>query len=276
MSNELIYVKQLPVIEEQLQMVKKTVADRVAEMVSLVCTTETLQSVKKTRTTLNAEFKQWEEKRLAVKKQIMKPYENFEAVYDDCVKNEYRNGIEKLNDKIKAVEDDLKKEKELKVARYFYEYAASCGIDFVTFEDAGININLSAGEKKLKEAAKAYIDKVCEDLDIIDAQSEYADEMRVEYKNSRRLSDAITTVVNRHIALEREKEAANQTVTDTQPTPKSESEIPLSPPKIEENNSAETSETYAMTFRVYANLKQLQNLKKYLIDNNIKFEGSNN
>ena len=55
--NEIIVVKQLPVIVEQLAQVKETVIQRVQTATSLVCTDETVKEVKKARAELNAEFK---------------------------------------------------------------------------------------------------------------------------------------------------------------------------------------------------------------------------
>ena len=63
MNNELIVVKQLPVIQEQLQQAKKAVSARVEAACSLVCNEDTVKSVKEERAKLNKEFKLWEEKR---------------------------------------------------------------------------------------------------------------------------------------------------------------------------------------------------------------------
>ena len=90
MSTEIIVVKQLPVIVEQLAQVKETVIQRVHTATSLVCTDETVKDVKKARAELNSEFKQWEEKRKEFKTAVMTPYEQFEAVYKDCVSDTYK------------------------------------------------------------------------------------------------------------------------------------------------------------------------------------------
>nr|MCR5729540.1 DUF1351 domain-containing protein [Ruminococcus sp.]MCR5729541.1 DUF1351 domain-containing protein [Ruminococcus sp.] len=73
MNTEIISVKQLPVIVEQLAQVKETVIQRVQTATSLVCTDETVKEVKKARAELNSEFKAWEEKRKEVKTAVMTP-----------------------------------------------------------------------------------------------------------------------------------------------------------------------------------------------------------
>ena len=77
MSNtaELIRVVQLPEIEEHLQSIKVAVTQKVNDALSLVCTEDTVKSVKAVRADLNKERNEFEEQRKAVKKAIMSPYE---------------------------------------------------------------------------------------------------------------------------------------------------------------------------------------------------------
>ena len=63
MSTDLIVVKQLPVIEEQLRSVKMTIQDRVNDVLSMECTEATYREVKKARAELNAEFRELEARR---------------------------------------------------------------------------------------------------------------------------------------------------------------------------------------------------------------------
>ena len=133
MSNEIIVVKQLPIIVEQLAQVKETVLQRVTTVASLVCTDETVKEVKKARAELSAEFKAWEEKRKEVKTAVMTPYEQFEAVYKDCVSDAYKKADADLKAKIDEVEQELKNKKAAAVKEYFAEYLTSKNIGFVTF-----------------------------------------------------------------------------------------------------------------------------------------------
>jgi predicted secreted protein len=158
MSNEIIVVKQLPIIEQQLAQIKEQVAERVSAAMQLVCTESTVKEIKKARAELNAEFKAWEDKRKEVKNAVMSPYEQFEAVYKDCISDAYKAADKDLKQKVDEVEQELKNQKLSEVQSYFEEYLASKGIDFVTYEQAGINVTLSASLKSLKEAAKTFID----------------------------------------------------------------------------------------------------------------------
>ena len=204
MDNEIIVVKQLPIITEQLQTIKVAVTKRAEEAMSLVCTEDTVQAVKKIRAELNAEYKHWEDKRKEVKQQIMAPYNAFDAVYKDCITDVFKRADADLKSKVDSVESELKERKAAEVKAYFAEYLASKNITMpLTFECANINVTLSASLKSLKEQAKAFIDRVCDDLALIETQ-EYSDEIYLEYNSTwfLNVSAAITTVVNRHKAIE--------------------------------------------------------------------------
>lgn len=205
MSNEIIVVKQLPVIEQQLAQIKQQVAERVETVTSLVVTEDTVKTVKKARTELNAEFKAWEDKRKEVKKAVITPYEKFEEVYNDCISNSYKTADKLLKQRIDEVENELKAEKAADVKSYFEEYLASKGIDFVTYEQAGINVTLSASLKGLKEQAKAFIDRIVSDLALIETFTDLKAEILVEYKKTLNVSDAITGVKARAKAVQEEQ-----------------------------------------------------------------------
>ena len=203
-NNELIIVKQLPIIEEQLKKASDEIDEKVKNAVALVCNEETIKIVKEVRATLNKELKEFEDKRKQVKSEIMKPYEDFESSYKKYISDKYKSADVELKNKIDTVENELKANKKAEIVNYFNEYLSSKNIDFVTYEQANINITLTASMKSLKEQTKNFIDKIVDDLNLIDTQ-EHKAEILVEYKQSLSVSQAITTVTNRFKAIEEEK-----------------------------------------------------------------------
>lgn len=203
-TNQLIVVKQLPVIEEQLKTIRAEIEQKVSGVLALACTEGTVKAIKVLRADLNKNFKDLEERRKFVKSKILEPYENFEAVYKECVTEIFKGADTELKKRIDEVENNLKFEKRKGIEDYFNEYAASKGIDFVGFFDAHINVTMSASKKSLQEQAKAFLDRICDDLALIDTQ-EYKEEILVEYKSTLNASAAITTVVARHKAIEEVK-----------------------------------------------------------------------
>lgn len=204
-ANEIIVVRQLPVIEEKLKTVKAEVESKINLALSLVCNEDTVKEIKATRSDLNKQFSEFEALRKGIKNQIMEPYSNFELTYKECISDMFKSADATLAKKISEVEDTIKQEKANEIKAYFDEYKASKNVDFVTLSDAGVNITLSASKKSLKGAVKTYIDKVADDLALIDTQED-KEEILVEYKSSLNVSRAITIVKDRKARIAAEKE----------------------------------------------------------------------
>lgn len=273
----IIVVKQLPIIVEQLQEVKAEVTAKAEQALSLVCTEDTVKDVKKVRSDLNKELKDYEERRKAVKKAIMTPYEQFEAVYKDCISDTYKKADTELKGKIDSVENELKEQKKAEVKGYFDEYLTATGIDFVTFENANINVTLSASMKSLKEQAKAFVDKIVDDLTLIDTQ-EHKDEILYEYKQSLNVSNAITKVANRYKAIEeakaREEERKAREQAEAEAAAKVESVVEaVTPPTVEPiAPPVEEEKTYTLNFTVRGTMPQLKALKEFLTNGGYDYE----
>lgn len=280
MSNEIIVVKQLPIIEQQLAQIKQQVAERVETVTSLVVTEDTVKAVKKARTELNAEFKAWEEKRKEVKQAVMTPYEKFEEVYNDCISNSYKAADKDLKQKIDEVEQELKSKKAAEVKSYFEEYLASKDIDFVTYEQAGINVTLSASLKSLKEQAKAFIDRIVSDLALIETFTDLKAEILVEYKKSLNVSDAITGVKARAKAVQeeqaRQEAEAKKRAAEAQRVEAIKAAIPEAPAAVEaptEQAAAPAPEKkFCIRFTVKGTKEQLIALKKFLNEGEYEYE----
>lgn len=272
-KKEMIAVKQLPIIVEQLQQVKAEVAAKVDFALRLVCTEDTVKDVKKVRSELNKELAEYEASRKAVKKAILTPYEQFEVVYKDCVSDTYKKADTELKRKIDSVENELKAQKAAEVKAYFDEYLQSKGIDFATFENAHINVTLSASMKSLKEQAKAFIDKIAGDLALIDTQ-EHKDEILYEYKQSLNVSNAITTVANRYKAIEAAKAAEEERKAREQAAAEAAAKVEaVAPPTVEPiAPPVEEEKTYTLKFTVRGTMPQLKALKEFLNNGGYDYE----
>ena len=280
MSNEIIVVKQLPVIEQQLAQIKAKVTERVSAVTKLICTEETVKEIKKARTELNAEFKAWEDKRKEVKTAVMSPYEQFEAVYKDCISDSYKAADKDLKQKIDEVEQELKNKKSAEVKSYFEEYLASKEIAFVTYEQAGINVTLSASLKSLKEQAKNFIDRIVSDLALIETFTDLKAEILVEYKKSLNVSEAITGVKARAKAIQEEQARqaaeAEKRAAEAQRVEAIKAAIPEAPAAVEaptEQTAAPAPEKkYCIRFTVKGTKEQLIALKKFLNEGEYEYE----
>lgn len=195
-NQELIVIKQLPVIEEKLKQLSEDISEKVESAKALVCTEENVKTIKQVRANLNKEFIQVENQRKAVKERILEPYMKFEKIYKEYISDKYKSADEDLKTKINTVENELKVQKEQEIKNYFEELKTANNIDFVTYVQAKINVTLTASKKSLKEQVDSFINKILDDLKLIETQDNKA-EILVEYKKDLNVSRAITEVVNR-------------------------------------------------------------------------------
>ena len=288
MANEIMAVRQLPVIEERLRSQAEEVDKRVALAESLVCTEDTYKAVKKTRAELNSEFAGIEEQRKAIKKAILEPYERFEATYREFIADKYRAADAALKSKIAEVEDGIKDAKREDVTEFFNEYAASLGLDFVSFDAAGISVTMSASKKSLRESARKFLDGIADDLNMISTQ-ENSDEIFLEYKRTLNAAQAVTTVHNRHAAIEEERRRREAAAAEQEARAQAQMRVdevlqaekpaeamyPISEAVTDAEAAFSTSavhKVYSMTFTVRGTLDQLRAIKKFLVDGGYDYE----
>lgn len=271
---DLIVVKQLPQIEEHLKELSIDIDKKVENTKSLVCTEENVKTIKQVRADLNRDFKEVEQQRKMVKEQILAPYVQFEEIYKTYISDKYKSADNDLKTKIDLTENELKTKKEQEIKDYFEEYKTANNIDFITYEQARINATLSASMKSLKEQAKQFIDKIADDLKLIETQ-EHKTEILVEYKQTLNVSQAITSVTNRFKAIEEEKKKIEQEkelqkfVVDTvKESDKYSEQIILNSPSVEEK----TEEILTLKFAVRGTRTKLKELKQFLESGGYDYE----
>lgn len=304
-NTEIIVVKQLPIIEEQLRTVQKNIQALVNEVLAMDCTEDTYKEVKKARADLNAQFKELEARRKAVKSQIEAPYKAFETVYKSCAGDIFADADRKLAQKIRAVEDGLRKKRADAVRTYFEEYRDSLNLpaDLADYRYAGINVTLSATEKSLKAQAKEFLDRLRDDLSLIAAQPD-PDEVLAEYRECRNVASAVQIVRERHARIEAERrrreeeqeaqrkaqehaaeveqaieEEEQLTMPEPTEAPADEFHAPVAEPAPEENGPYEArvepestaEKMYPITIKVTGTIEQLKALKKFMIEGGINY-----
>lgn len=278
MQDNLIVVSQLPIITQHLNLVAEEIKQKTETAKSLVCTADTLKTVKATRADLNKEFNALEEMRKAVKTAVMAPYNEFEGIYKACVTDAFREADGVLKAKIAEVEDSLKSEKEEAVRAYFDEYKTVCNVQFLQLEDAKLTITKTASLKGLKEDCKMFIEKVVSEMNyLVKTYPFEATEMIFEYKHSLSLEYAIGTVTNRVIALKKEKEALKLAQSKQQEAEAHAAKIEqLAAPTVSNSEMVEakpeTEKVYQLVFKVWGTKDQLKTLKQFLKNGGYQYE----
>lgn len=199
MEEQNMQLVQKPVIIHKLLEVGKNVSERLAALNidKLVANEDTVKSLKQLRADLNNEYTEFESQRKALKEAVAAPYMEFETLYKSEIQEKYKNASELLKDKITDVENRVKTEKKNVIVSYFNELCMSKNIDFLVFANTGIEINLSTSLKQYKEKCNEFVERVSDDVILING-TDYPAETMTEYKsNSFSASKAITSVRDR-------------------------------------------------------------------------------
>ena len=266
-QEQLIVIKQLPIIEEQLKNLSEEIDKKVERAMKLVVSDETVKEVKKVRAELNNEFKELETQRKYVKEKILTPYNQFEETYKEYVSIKYKTADETLKNKINEVEQEQKAKKEQEVKDYYTELCYSEKLEWLCeakyYELADINITLSASLKSLKEKANQFVERVKSDLKLIDTQ-EHKAEIMAEYKTKLQVASAITNVNDRFKREEEEKQRLAEMQEQKEQEQKIKQEIAEIEKPVETPKEETQEKLYSMTFKVYGTLEQLKKIKAFL------------
>lgn len=272
--DELIQVKQLPIIEEQLRTLKDWADGIAAEAQSMVCTDETIQAVKKYRADIRKKLDELETQKKTVKTAVMAPYESFESVYKECISDPFKTADAVLKQKIDDVESEIKRHCEDDLREYFAELCAVHHLDWLTYERSGVKVDMASAKqktpKKLREQLAVFVGGVSRDMDAI-ADMDDAEEITTEYKQTLDLARAVSTVLDRHRRIEAEREAAETRkqarIAEVEAVKKVEA---LAPPTVEPLQVED--KVYKCPFTVYATKAQLKKLKDFLNQEGIRYE----
>ncbi len=270
-NNQLIVIKQLPEIEEHLKDVSKEIDEKVEKAKGLVCNEDNKQTIKKIRAELNKELEEFEKMRKDVKEKVLAPYTRFEEVYKTYISDKYKSADKELKIKIDEVENQIKQEKEQELKEYFEEYRNFRNISFITFEQANIKIGLSDTITSLKKQIQNFIDKVLDDVNLINTQ-DHKEEIMFEYKETLNVNQAITTVTNRYRAIEEEKKKQEKLIEEASKSviiTNTEKQEILTAPTIEEKKQ---EEILTLKFTVKATKSKLKALKQFLDNGGYEYE----
>lgn len=198
---------QAPIIKHELEAVGKSIDQRLAglNIEGQVATEETVQSLKKLRTELNSELKEYEEQRKTVKNAVLEPYNTFDAEYKIQVSDKMVVAISLLKDKIAEVEYRIKADKMEEIKEYFVELCLSEDIDFLSVNQIIPSVGLTVTAKKYKEQVLEFVSKVKDELLLISTQANQA-EILVLYKKTLNAAKAIKEVQDRKQAEKAEVE----------------------------------------------------------------------
>jgi len=221
MKQDLMVLKQLPVIEENLKTMSEIIDKKVETARKLAPTEANRKAIKDARAELNNMRKEIEKKRIEFKKEYMKPYDKFDEIYKANIINKFDDAEKSMKNIVDSLEQVIKDKMEEKIKLYFEELKTQLQIDFVSYEQTDIKIGISDNETALKKKIKTFIDKVASDMQTI-WDLDNSSEVLVEYKKTLDLNHSIQEVAERHKELEKIEEVKPVEKPTEKPIPKVE------------------------------------------------------
>ena len=177
-------------IEFNFDELKQEIEAKASYYINLVYTADQIQEAKKDVAALRKFTKAISDERIKVKKECLKPYEDFEAkikILDGIV----NQAIQNVDGQVKAAEEKDKAEKLEKIKA---EFDKRCESTWLTFEKIFNEkwLNASVSMKTVCAEIEARLKQITNDLATLSNLPEFAFEAVEEYKQSLDINKAIT------------------------------------------------------------------------------------
>ena len=267
--NEIVKIEQMPIVFEQLEKIGTLIEESTKDLDKLECTEENKQEVKKRRTEINNTLKVLEDRRKEIKTKLLEPYNVFNEKYENECKTKLENASNVLKEKIDTIESEQLKEKENELREFAEQHIKANFMDeFVSFENIPLNITLSASIKSLKEQILEFINKVLNDMKLLEME-QYWDEIMIEYKKTFDFVDSKTKVIERHRQLEelkQQQENIQDKIQEEEKVAEKVEEV-VAPKEI-----IEDTEVITVQFTITDTKEKILKLRDYLKENGINYE----
>ena len=268
--NDLVVVKQLPEIFSQLDVASEIITNMTKDIDLVECTEENKQEVKKNLQKLRTMKTSFENKRKQIKKEINKPYEEFEDYYNKKIKGLLDNSIDTLDIKVKDIEVAQINEKRDELQEFLDQYREFYHVEELisSIDQVPIKINLSNSLKSLKEEIIKFCKKLNDDMMCI-ASEEFREDILLEYqKNGFDYVQARLTIINRN----KEKEALKKKLEQVEEVVKEEEKIEEKVEEIIKPVEVVEEEELEITFTVKATRTKLRELKEFMKEKEIEYK----
>lgn len=196
----------------------KDVKRLVAEMEQQEVTEENIQTSKKLIASINKQIKELDKERLAVKREIMTPYDELNEKIQ-LLKSELNKGVTHINVQIKEITAREQEQRKLQIKDLFKKYQKSYNApQWLTFDkfiakNPTLITNKATSAKKIRESVVSYFETFKQDYDLLKTQypeKEDRSAILIAYsKNGHNMKEAIIDYASMIAEKERlEKEQA--------------------------------------------------------------------
>ena len=259
------------VIEFNFMELKTDIEARVERYTNLVYTEGQIKEAKSDLATLRKFTKALSDERIKVKKECLKPYEDFEAKIKE-LSAIVDKGIVNIDNQVKNYDEAKKEEKRAAIVE-LYEMIGHP--EWLTFEQIFNQkwLNASVKMSVVQAEIDARLTEISKDLDTLSNLPEFAFEAEEEYKLSLDLNKAISEgkrlseIAKRKAEMEAElaKRKAEQTAEKV-----GEATFDNAPDITEQ--IPKTPEKFEVCFRAYMTVEQANELKIFFESRNIEYQ----
>jgi len=272
--NEIIVIEQLPQLFYKLEKVGEYLDEELSSIKDIVVSEESKQEVKKVRTNINNILKQFEDKRKEVKAKCLEEYNLFEEKYEQEVKGKLTTASEELKVKIDLIEVKQVEEKTCNVFDFIEEHLKANHLENVinstqVKDFAGLKINLSTSEKSLKENALAFIERVANEVKLIEMEETPSNLLYEYQQNGFDLTKAKLTLIERQKQIEelaKQREVVQEVVKEEEQVQEVVETITAPKEVIEEDEMLECQ------FKVKGTLEQIKAIKNFLNELGVEYK----
>lgn len=199
-----ITIKQIPVIEEQLEILHTQIVEKAELLMAMEASEETLKEIKKSRAWNNKLQIQLKDRINEIIAELAAPVTALKQKFNEMIILPLNQAEADAKKKVDSVEDGIKEAMRIELEEYFKEYASSQNLTGVKLESANIGVIRSISMTNLKKQAKTWIDRVSGEMVAINTMP-HADEIYAEYEKDYNLGKAAKTVSDRYAAIEKAK-----------------------------------------------------------------------
>lgn len=287
--NEVLKIEQEPIIVyQELEKIGAEV-DKFLESFdidNIEITEDNRSMVRGERTQIRKIMKEFEDRRLNVRRAILEPYDQFNELYQEHIGEKFKLADKQLKSLLDEIEVELLEEKKNGFLDKFNKLKEEHDLDFVSFDQVDTKITLSSTLKSTEEDIDNFFKKVVGDLAIIETQPEDNDRrIRIQamYKETLDITRSITEVnesIDRELAikeqqeqarLKAEQDAIQKELEESQATKEVKQE-PTVTEEVEEVVAEPKEKTVESKFMVKGTMEEIVALVQYMKANNLDYK----
>lgn len=250
---------------------KKELTEKSQKYATAVYTEDTITEAKQHRASLNKLVKAVNDEKIRKKNEVMKPYLPFETQCKELIEI-VNKAVENIDGQIKKFEEQKKDEKIQKITQYFVEhigiYDGLINFDTIYNERWG---NVTYEMKTIQQEIDHIFAKAKNDLMTINniVQNEETNKQVTDfYFKHINETDCLGAALNQAKAIEASKSRIEQMKKQEEQKKNEVNTKQTIIPKAEQTKT----QLYELRFKVAVSKEQVQILKEFFINNNIKFE----